>query len=471
MSAMPATLIEIADAVRARRISARAVTDAALERIARHNPRLNAFVVLGADEARKTAAQIDAAIQSGCDPGPLAGVPFGVKDGEACVTMPTSFGSLFYKNAPAAAFDSLHVSKLRAAGAVPLGKVATAEFGFDGVTDTKAWGTTRNPWNLARTPSGSSGGSAAAVASGLVPFCTASDGGGSIRCPAAFTGLVGLKPSHGRIARESGASMEACLGALTTTVADTARYLDVVCGPDNRDRMSLPAFDGSFERLIDTLSVSGLRAAWSPDLGYHPVDPEVAQIARDAAFDLIRHSGMTFVDIRPVLTNVYTDWVVLAADGLLTRLEAAGFWPARRAEISTRPLEYLDNIGHSSPSVLHEIRERGARLEREIAELFSQIDVLLCPTAATVAYAAEGPLPEIIAGQDARHTNAEAFTPFANICWNPSISVPAGLNAEGLPVGLMITGPRHRDDIVLRLARILEQHRPWPRIAPAYRQE
>ncbi|MEI9889218.1 MAG: amidase [Rhizomicrobium sp.] len=462
------TATSIAAAVRSGLVSARAVTDAALDRIRRVNPRLNAFVVVDEEGARRAAEAVDAAVRAGRDPGALAGVPFGVKDGESLKGSPTSYGSLFYKGAPPATVDSPHVARLRAAGAVPLGKVAASEFGCDGVTDTRAWGTTRNPWNLARTPSGSSGGSAAAVSGGLVPFCTASDGGGSIRCPAAFCGLVGLKPSHGRVPRESGASTEACYGALTTTVAETARYLDIAAGPDDRDRMSLPAFGGKYEELIETLSVAGLRAAWSPDLGFHPIDPEVKDIAQGAAHDLVSRAGLEMTDVRPVLTNVYVDWLVLAADGLLARLEAGGFWPSRRDDISTRPREFLDRYGHATPQTLQALRERSAQLEREVAALFAQVDVLLCPTAATVAYDACGPLPDTIAGRYAGHTNAEGFTPFANICWNPSISVPAGLNSEGLPVGLLITVRRHRDDIALRLARILEQNRPWPRLAPGY---
>ena len=181
----------------------------------------------------------------------------------------------------------MHIARLRAAGAVPVGMVASAEFGMDGVTHTLAFGTTRNPWNLERTPSGSSGGSAAAVAAGMVPLATASDAGGSIRCPAHYCGLVGLKPSHGRIARDDGASDRATLGALTTTVADTARYLDVVAGPHLADRMSLPAPTVRYESAIETLETAGLRAAWSLDLGYAPVEPEVAALVEAAARRLV----------------------------------------------------------------------------------------------------------------------------------------------------------------------------------------
>src|SRR5205085_4404190 len=179
--------------------------DECLEAIDRKNPELNAFVHLDPDLAHAAAERVDQAVARGEDPGPLAGVPFGVKDLENCAGLPTSHGSLLYKGRPPVDHDSIHVSRLRAAGAVPVGKTAAPEFGAIAYTSTPAWGTTRNPWNLERTPGGSSGGSAAAVAAGLVPFCTASDGGGSTRIPASFTGLYGFKASYGRIPHEHAA--------------------------------------------------------------------------------------------------------------------------------------------------------------------------------------------------------------------------------------------------------------------------
>src|SRR5437867_1560155 len=193
------TVIETAEAVRRGELKATAVLDECLDAIAAGNERLNAFVHLDPDLARDAASAVDDVVARGEDPGPLAGVPFGVKDLEDCAGMPTSQGSLLYKGRGPVAHDSVHVARLRAAGAVPIGKTAAPEFGVTAFTHTKAWGTTRNPWDPARTPGGSSGGSAAAVAAGLVPFATASDGGGSTRIPASFTGLVGMKPSHGRI--------------------------------------------------------------------------------------------------------------------------------------------------------------------------------------------------------------------------------------------------------------------------------
>ena len=194
------TVAELADAgASGRNASAVEVVDQALAAIEAGNDALNAFVVVDAELARRAAADVDAAVARGEDPGPLAGVPFGVKDLEDCAGLPTSHGSLLFKGGPPAEEDSVQVGRMRAAGAVPLGKTAAPEFGTLNFTKTKAWGITRNPWDLARTPGGSSGGSAAAVGAGLVPIATASDGGGSTRIPAGFTGLVGLKAGYGRI--------------------------------------------------------------------------------------------------------------------------------------------------------------------------------------------------------------------------------------------------------------------------------
>src|SRR3954447_26066213 len=282
------TVIETAEAVRRGELKAVEVLDECLTAIDAGNTRLNAFVHLDPDLARRAAEAVDEAVAAGRDPGPLAGVPFGVKDLEHCAGMPTSQGSLLYKGRGPVEEDSVHVSRLRAAGAVPVGKTAAPEFGSYAFTDSRAWGTTRNPWNPERTPGGSSGGSAAAVAAGMVPFCTAGDGGGSTRIPAAFCGLPGFKASYGRIPHEHpGASLTSCLGALTTTVADAARHLDVAAGPSERDKFSLlPSPACRYEEAIEALDVSGLRAVWSGDLGFATVDPEVEELAHAAALEL-----------------------------------------------------------------------------------------------------------------------------------------------------------------------------------------
>ena len=456
------TVVEIASAVAEGSLTAAAAVDECLEAIERKNGRVNAFVYLDAAGARRQAEEIDHRIARGDNPGTLAGVAFGVKDlRESCAGMPRRNGSLFHRDDPPETSDSVFIARLRAAGAIPLGKVATAEFGMDGVTHTLAHGTTRNPWNLARTPGGSSGGSAAAVAGGLAPFCTAGDAGGSTRSPAGYTGTVGLKPSLGRIPRMDGFSDRSCPGVITTTVRDTARILDVVAGPDDCDRMTLPAPGVRYEEIVDTLDVRALRAVWSEDLGFAPVEPRVAEITRAAAFRLAEAAGLRMLDRTVRFTNVY-----MAANMHLTRrfadeLIQRGILPGQKHLLSPGPRFFLEKAQGFSESDVFQALQLEKMLEREIAALFRDADVLLTPCHSTPAFAAEGPLPEWIAGKDASQTHGDSFPMLANIGWNPSISVPAGLTSDGLPVGLLVTVRRHRDDIALRLARILEEAAPW----------
>ena len=460
------TVVELAQAVRGGEHKATALLDECLAAIDSKNGALNAFVHVDADLARQAAEAVDEAVARGDDPGPLAGVPFGVKDLEDCAGMPTSHGSLLFKDRGPVDEDSVHVARLRAAGAVPVGKTAAPEFGVTAFTHTKAWGTTRNPWDPARTPGGSSGGSAAAVASGMVPFCTASDGGGSTRIPAAFTGLVGLKPSFGRIPHpRSAVSETSCYGALTTTVVDAARHLDLAAGPHDKDRASLPPPTVSYERAIEELDVRGLRTAWSVDMGFAVVDDEVAELSHGAADALVRAAGLSLVDRPFSPTNPMRTWLSAGAADLWNELED-GMWPERQDDFTGLVRASLRRTHDWTLPRFARALEHRQRLEEEVAELFDDIDVLLTPTTAMPAFLAEGPLPMEIGGRDASASGPVPFTMLANLCWNPAVSVPAGTTAAGLPVGLQIIGRRHADEIVLRLARLFEQARPWPRLAP-----
>jgi aspartyl-tRNA(Asn)/glutamyl-tRNA(Gln) amidotransferase subunit A len=462
------TVVGTADAVRRGERKAIEVLEGCLARIAERNGELNAFVHVDEERARAAARAVDDAVAAGRDPGPLAGVPFGVKDLEDCAGMVTSHGSLLFKGHPPAAADSVHVARLRAAGAVPVGKTAAPEFGTVCYTSTPAWGTTRNPWDPERTPGGSSGGSAAAVASGMVPFCTASDGGGSTRIPAAFCGLVGHKPSFGRIPHPHfGPSETAVFGALVTTVTDAARHLDVTAGPDDHDRCSLPSPAVSYERAIEELDVAGRRALWSPDLGFAQVDPEVAGLAESAALALVEAAGLHPVERAVQLTDPVRVWLSAGSMDTWMDLEP-GMWPERADELDRPARVALEATeGRTVPQMARTMMRR-ARLEDEVADLFSDVDVLLTPTTAIPAFPAEGRVPRTINGVEVKPAMAMAvpFTMLANLCWNPATSVPAGLTTDGLPVGLQIMVRRHADEVALRLARIFEQTRPWPRTAP-----
>ncbi|WP_146190642.1 amidase [Marinicauda salina] len=460
--------IGFAEAIRRREMSAEEALDLVLARIAARDGAVNAFCLVDEPRARRRAREIDAELAAGGDPGPLAGAPVAVKDIEDCAGWPTTMGSLFFKDAAPATRDHPHVARLKAAGAVPVGKLNTAEFGFAGNCDNRVFGTTRNPWNLETTPGGSSGGSAAALAAGMIPLVTGSDGGGSIRAPAAFTGVVGLKGSHGRTPTADGQPVNTFYGVLTTTVADTARCLDVMAGPHHRDRMSLPAPDVVYEEEIERLDVAGMSAAWTTGYGFAPVDPDVERVARAAADKLIAAAKLAFVEAALEIPNVFDAVGSVYTVKLERMLRAEGFLPERADALSAEVRRNFEAFRPGGEIEFYFAEKRIAEAVAIAGRFFDEVDVLLSPCTATTAFAAEGPAPTVVDGRDAGRTMDAPLTPLANFSWHPSISVPAGLTPDGMPVGLMITGPRHRDEIVLRLARIFEQIAPWPRFAPGY---
>lgn len=456
-----APLAELAASVRSGEVRATELLDEALRRIEATDDSLGAFVHVDEGLARRAADAVDAAVARGEDPGPLAGVPLGVKDLHDCAGMPTSHGSLWFKGGDPVAADDVDVARLRAAGAVPVGKTAAPEFGILNFARTKAWGVARNPWATDRTPGGSSSGSAAAVAAGVVPLATASDGGGSIRIPAAFCGLVGHKPSFGRVPHPGPMSSEtAVVGVVTTTVAEAARCLDVQAGPDDRDRYSLPAPGVTYESAIGSLEVGGLRARWSPDLGFvDHVDPEVLELARAAAEALVGAADLR-LDEDPVhLPDATRVWLQSGVLSMWTTEGIEDRWPDRAGELMGYTRQGVESSQALTAPTIGRIHRRRFTFEQAAAALFAEVDVLLTPTTAVPAFAAEGPPPG--------GAMSTPFTMLANLAWNPATTVPCGRTSEGLPVGLQIVARRHRDDVALRLARLSEQATPWPRTTGA----
>lgn len=250
---------------------------------------------------------------------------------------------------------------------------------------------------------------------------------------------------------------------MTATVADTARYLDAVVGPDDTDCMTLPPPGVTYEDIIETLNVEGLRAAWSDDLGYLGVDPEMVRICRKSAEGLIEHAKLELRGVSVKLPSIYGGLQRLMIAELRSKLAFYGFYPDRANEMTGTIRERL-KVPDPDPAELFQINQMLLDFHRKVAALFCAIDVLITPTTSCPAFSATGPTPTQIGGRDVRESGVENFSLIGNVCWNPSISVPAGTTAGGLPVGIIITGPRHRDDIVLRLARIQEQLSPWPRM-------
>jgi aspartyl-tRNA(Asn)/glutamyl-tRNA(Gln) amidotransferase subunit A len=459
------SVISLADAVRGGRSSAVDAVEDSRRRYERLNPAVNAFAFVDWDHAVVRAREIDKSVADGRDPGSLAGVPFAVKDIENCAGMPTTYGFIGYRSRPAVDRDDPNVARLKSAGAVPVGKTTTPEFAFDSITSTPAFGVTRNPWDRSKTPGGSSGGSAAAVSAGIVPFATGTDEGGSVRSPAAFCGLVGLKPTHGLVARVDSLSDTNTMSVLACSATETARLLDVMAGRDDHDKMSQAA-PSSLERQLDTPVRPGLRAVWSADFGYVPVEREVVELAGDAARCLAEAAGMSLTAGGYTFTNANDAWMPIVSHRIRSQLEHLGIWPDRLSELSDTPRQWLEQFGSPTPKEYGAALSLRAKVESEMSEFFAGNDLLMTPTVACPAFDAEGPIPEVIDGRDATATGAEAFTMVANLAWLPAISIPAGLTQTGLPVGLQVIGRRWSDGVLLQLANLFASVRPWPRHAP-----
>jgi aspartyl-tRNA(Asn)/glutamyl-tRNA(Gln) amidotransferase subunit A len=461
------TVREAVDAIASRKVSALELLDECLDGAGRAES-LNAFAYIDTDGARAAARAIDARLARGDNVGPLAGVPFGVKDLERCAGMPMTKGSRWFAGRPPETIDEIHVARLRAAGAVPFGKTTTPEFGAWAYTASPALGVTRNPWALDRTPGGSSGGTAAAVAAGVMPFGTASDGGGSIRTPASFTGLPGLKPSYGRIPTlgVTHLSQNAVVGSLATTVTDTALLLDVMSGPDRYDRTCLPAPGVRYADAIETLDVRGMRAAWSPDLGFVTAEPAALEVCEAAMRRLVDATGLQLVDV-PVKFDDYIR-AYIRIEGVDQWIGLPdGLYPERAGELDPTVRPGWDaGVDLTAPTIARAYDMRRT-VEHQLAAIFDEVDVLLTPTSGRPAFAAEGPMPEEIAGQRVHGGMTVIYAMLANFWSSPAMSVPAGL-VDGLPIGLQIMADQHRDDVCLRLARLYEQASPWPRHAPGW---
>ncbi len=455
-----ASALELSRRIARKEISPLEVMQQTLDRIERVNPRLNAIVATCPETALAQARAATEAIAAGKPPGPLAGVPLAVKDLEDAAGLVTSYGSLAFAD-NLARKDSIQVARLRAAGAIVVGKTNVPEFGFTGFTKNRLHGTTVNPWNPERTPGGSSGGSAAAVAAGLVPLATGSDAGGSIRIPASYSGCFGFKPTFGRIPTGPSPfwtySHLMALGPLTRTVADAALYLDCTAGCHPADPYSLPKPAFSYlQRLQD---VPGrLKIAFSPDLGYAKVQKDVAALAERAAlaFEAAGHSVTVWKGALPDAGDL---WIPLVCTDIYAQMRPVP--DTRRGQIGRALTAAVERTRGLTVAELTELQVQRAHLNREIETIFETFDLLLTPTMPTEAFAAGGPPPAQIDGCPVPLLGVVAFTYPFNLSGHPAASVPAGLTEAGLPAGLQIVAPRHRDERVLQAARILETLRPW----------
>ena len=447
---------ELAALIRRRKVSPVEVVDAVLDRIARLNPQLNAFVTVTADEARRAARAAERALgRRRPTLGPLHGVPFSVKDLVITKGVRTTFGTrLFADNVPTE--DAPMVARLKAAGAIMVGKTNTPTLGWLGAT--------RNPWGVDRTPGGSSGGASAAVAGGLAPLAVGTDGGGSIRIPASFAGIFGHKPSYGRIPTypASGAWSLSHIGPMTRTVADAALMMQACAGPDERDPYSLPRDGVDYVRAIRG-GVKGLRVAYAEDLGnLAAVDPEVRQAVARAA-RAFRELGSRVEVVAPRWPSPAECWFEIFCGGVATRLLP---YRDRKDDIEPGLRAIIDATAANPPSrYVQAWFDRLAWWQHPRA-FFERYDLLLTPTVACPAFALGLDHPSEIAGKTIAPYGWLPYTYPFNLTGQPAASVPCGFTRDGLPIGLQIVGRRFDDALVLRAAAAFERARPWANARP-----
>ena len=447
-----------AAALRAKEISARELLDLHLERIAQRNPELNAIVSLDAERAHRGAAEADARLAAGADVGPLHGLPFAFKDTHAVAGWRTTYGSpLFAEHVPAE--DDLIVERIRRAGAVPLGRTNVPEFAAGSHTFNRVFGTTLNPHDPSRSAGGSSGGAACALASGMVPLADGSDMGGSLRNPASFCGVVGLRPSWGRVPEWPQTNMwEATStgGPMARTVDDLALLLSVLAGPDPRAPHVLGDPGATFAPPLDPTPLTGLRIALSRDLGgAFAVDPDVAAVVGAAGRALARAGGRVGAE-HPDLAGAdecfrtLRAWHFQARFGELLAAHPDGFKPSLAANIRA-------GASLSGADVALAYRRRTALAQRT-REFFTEHDVLVLPVSQVPPFPADQEFPPVVDGRPVEsYLDWMRSAYLVTVTGCPAISVPFGRTPDGLPVGIQIVARHGADRFLLEVAAAVEE--------------
>jgi aspartyl-tRNA(Asn)/glutamyl-tRNA(Gln) amidotransferase subunit A len=454
------TATELLQLYRSRRASPVEATRAVLARIERLNPTLNAFCHLAPDEALASARLSEQRWREGRPLGPVDGVPTSIKDLILTKGWPTLRGSRTIDPKQAWDVDAPVTARLREAGAVLLGKTTTPEFGCKGETNSPLTGISRNPWDLSKTPGGSSGGTAAAVAAGMGPLSVGTDGAGSVRIPAAFCGNFGLKPSFGRVPAYPLSPMGtvAHLGPHTMSVRDAALMMNVLKQPDARDWHSLPADDSDYVATLD-LGLRGLRIAYSPALGFaQGIHPEVAA-AVQAAVGQLQDAGAIVEQVDPGIDDPLP---------IIIGLWFAGAWaiwnaltPEQQAQADPDFASEAEQGSKYGVLDLHQLTQARGALGAHMRQFMQRFDLLVTPAVAVPAFDARPPASVPMTPQ-----SMLGWTPFSypfNLTQQPACTIPCGLTQAGLPIGLQFVGPMFGDALVLRAARAYEQIRPIAR--------
>jgi aspartyl-tRNA(Asn)/glutamyl-tRNA(Gln) amidotransferase subunit A len=463
----PAT--EVASLIRDKQVSPTEIIELFLSRIDRLDSRLNSYLTVTPDLAMDAARRAEQAVVRGDELGPLHGIPVSVKDLQMTAGIRTTSGSLAYKDRVPEA-DSAVAERLLAAGAVILGKTNTPEFGLFGATDNRLGDSCRNPWNPERTSGGSSGGAGASLAAGLCTLATGGDGGGSIRIPASFNGVYGIKPTQGRVSSYSGApgptgvNLTSQQGPMSRTVRDSALLLDVLAGYDGRDPGSLRAPTPDFLAAVER-GVEGLRIGWSSDYGYAAVEPEVARIAESAA-KTFAELGSTVEEADLRLESPFDTWfTIYATNAFLTQ--------GHLLDDPADPLTWYGRWAIEAGSKMTSVQYAAAMGERDrmiqqFDDVFERFDLLLSPTMAVTAFPVEQ-YPESIDGHEPYPNPSWGYLPFThpiNTIGNPAASTPCGFDSDGMPVGLHIVGRKGDEETVFTASAAFEEARPWAQLRP-----
>jgi len=453
---LPATTL--AELIRTKQLSPVEYMQTLLARIEAHDPKVNAFAHLAPDRAMEAARAAETKLMSGERIGRLHGVPVTIKDLAITKDMPTQQGSFIYQgNQPTE--DTPIVPRLTDEGAIILGKTTTSEFGWKGVSQSPLTGITHNPWKFGYNAGASSAGAGAAAAAGFGPLHQGSDGAGSIRMPAHFCGVFGLKPSFGRVPNYpvSTGDMTSHNGPLTRTVADSAVFLEVMSGPHPLDYTTLEAGPAAYHARLHE-GIKGRRIAYSPDLGHIRVDPEIAALVKAAA--------QRFTDLGAIVEEVATPWAAPGPELIrffwsahLTRLKPQlEKWQSRMDPGLVACINASANVSVAEYQLA---RERKMAYVADIHRWFQDWDFLLTPAVSVAAFPADKLMPDHWPLHEWDWVNWAEFSYPFNMSWNPAASVPCGFTADGLPVGLQIVGKRFDDLGVLQASAAFEAIQPW----------
>ena len=466
-----ASAIELAREIRAGERSPVDIVEAHLERIEERDGAVNAFVTVTAEEARAAAEKAERAVEAGESLGPLHGVPVAIKDLEDVAGTRTTSGSLLFEDNVSEATEPF-AERLLDAGAIVVGKTNTPEFGLGCTTNNRVAGETHTPFDTSRNAGGSSGGAGAALAAGMAPLAQGSDTGGSIRTPASFCGVYGLKPTFGRVPRVSRPdAFEAHtpfshVGPMARTVEDAALMLDVMAGPDPDDPFSLPETDDDYLGATER-GIEGLDVAYSPDLGTYPVEPEVAEVVADAA-DAFEECGATVEEVdvdlgceqSEVLEAFYT-FARVRWQSLFDALERQGFDPRGADRDRLRPVVVETILDEPEPTTREYKRadRTRTRVYDGLQDVFEEHDLLVSPTLAVLPFP-DGEEPTEVDGVEVDRLRGWVLTQPYNMSGHPAASAPAGF-VDGLPVGMQVAGRRYDEETVLAASAAFERERPW----------